>query len=184
MSISISSLLYKYTPTPVAKSSVSPPERKEGFALPSSTSAAKKEDTVSLPNLNLNITLPLKNPRPPIAIADMDLDTQLKAAMIPSWLGTFYSRTPATFGSRGDYIEPENVKFLNLTSGERDEYFILLNSIEHDLYEQNNLTNPIDCYEAYCSPTANEAFHQDFINRIKDNPRMFELVKKLGILLS
>jgi len=186
MNISYTSFLYKHTPTPTSRSSVSQPSRKEDFAVPSPTGPSKKEDTVTLSFTHLGqaTTCRPKEPRPPIAIADMDLETQLKEAMIPDWLAPFYSRASSGLETPGDYIEPENIKFLNLTSGERTEYFILLEIHARELYEQNDLGNPLDKYDVVNSPIANEALRQDFINRVKGDPRMFALVKKLGLPLS
>ncbi|SDT09410.1 hypothetical protein NLK61_25725 [Pseudomonas fuscovaginae UPB0736] len=114
------------------------------------------------------------------------MDPPIPVGAMPGWWGEF--AILLTLPSERGYQElrplSENEKFSNISSGERNEYFALLQSHMSDLYERNGLIDDDSKYAALNSRSTNERLHQEFLEGIRNDPRMSELVSRLGIALS
>lgn len=77
-----------------------------------------------------------------------------------------------------------DAKFSSLSSGELDDYFNLLQSHMKALYERNGLIDDDSKYAALNSRSMNEKLHQEFLEGIRNDPKMAEYVSRLGIALS
>lgn len=174
---------YGYSPVPThahRAATTQTAKKDNDFSINAPATQKQKEDTVSLSSQSTSA-----NALTEASSADT-IPAGFDDSVIPSWLGGYaHDLTNESFlGCPATYIAPENMKFSRLSSGEKIEYFSLLRNHINDLYEQNGLTDIKSKYTAFSSEASNEKLHQDFISRIKGDPRMFELVSKLGISLS
>ncbi|KPA96228.1 hypothetical protein PF70_03748 [Pseudomonas asplenii] len=65
-----------------------------------------------------------------------------------------------------------------------DEYFTLLRHHTDELYKRNGLIDDESTYAALNSRSTNERLHQEFLESLRNDPRMAELTGRLGIALS
>ncbi|SEI21777.1 hypothetical protein NLK61_25415 [Pseudomonas fuscovaginae UPB0736] len=130
---------------------------------------ASKEDQVSISAAGSNLS--------------DAMDPPLPLGAMPDWLGGYAIQVDMELGPLRPGGLPENRKFSNLSSGERNEYFTLLESHIHNLYERHGLTDSESINAALNSRSTNEKLHQEFLEGIRNDPRMSELVGRLGIAL-
>ncbi|WP_419735762.1 hypothetical protein [Pseudomonas sp. COR18] len=128
-----------------------------------------------------------KNTSDPVSIsaagAEMSdaMDPPVPVGAMPGWSGEFAIQVITRPDGTSMFMDG---KFSNLSSGERDEYFNLLQSHMDALYERNGLVDEESTYAALNSRSMNEKLHQEFLEGIRNDPKMAEYVSRLGIALS
>ncbi|NWE69065.1 hypothetical protein HX857_10135 [Pseudomonas gingeri] len=171
MNISSNTPLYAHSSSPTKTTKYQASE-KEHFSIETPDNTKSKEDKVSISTTG----------------ADMSdaIDPPLPIGAMPAWWGEFAIRVifPSERGSPELKALPENEKFSNLSSGESIEYFALLKAHMNNLYECNGLLDENAINKALNSRSTNERLQREFYEGIRADPKMSELVDKLGISLS
>ncbi|MGY2284374.1 hypothetical protein [Pseudomonas gingeri] len=147
-------------------------QEKACFSIESPGNANNKEDKVSISTTGADMSDAMDPPLPPGAM--------------PAWWGEFaiLIQLPSQRGTTELKALPENEKFSNLSSGESIEYFALLKAHMNNLYERNGLLDENAINKALNSRSTNERLQREFYEGIRADPKMSELVDKLGISLS
>ncbi|QXI26461.1 hypothetical protein [Pseudomonas vanderleydeniana] len=163
---------YTYNPS-TPKTTAQQIQSQERFSIEPSSDTKNTSDKVSLSVAG-------------VEMSDL-MDPPLPVGAIPSWLGEFATKVtfPSERAAQGRAGSLElDPRFSNLSSAEADEYFSLLQSHTNALYERNGLIDDESTYAAFNSRSTNERLHQEFLEGIRNDPRMSELTGRLGIALS
>ncbi|WP_416772792.1 hypothetical protein ACMGT0_12320 [Pseudomonas sp. RHF3.3-3] len=110
------------------------------------------------------------------------MDPPVPIGAVPKWWGEF--ALEVIFLPDGTSAFKNEARFSSLSSGEMDEYFTLLRHHTDELYKRNGLIDDESTYAALNSRSTNERLHQEFLESLRNDPRMAELTGRLGIALS
>lgn len=159
---------YAYN-SPTLKATTPQTQSQHRFSLDNVDTIESKADKVSISTAAANMS-------------DM-MDPPVPVGAMPSWWGEF--AVEVKFPSeRGTAAVVDDARFSNLSSAEANEYFTLLKYHTDELYKRNGLTDDESTYAALNSRSTNERLHQEFLDGMRNDPRMSELAGKLGIALS
>lgn len=110
-----------------------------------------------------------------------------EAYAIPAWRTGYYEDVSSTLimGLPGNYAPAKSAGFAAGTSADNIEYGNLLQKHVKDTYEKNGLLDATDRYKALSlNKGLEEQIHKQFTASVSADPRMMELMGKLGVALS
>ncbi|MGA8136986.1 MAG: hypothetical protein WCA48_22945 [Pseudomonas gingeri] len=110
-----------------------------------------------------------------------------EAYAIPAWRAGYYEDITSTLvtGLPGNYVNPKNSGFSAASQADNTEYGELLQKHVKETYEKNGLMNAGDRYKALSvNKDLDEHLHKEFTASVSSDPRMMELMSKLGVVLT
>ena len=127
------------------------------------------------------------NPQDSKTISVFVQDLPDEAYAVPAWQAGYFRDITHEWldGKSGDYVDPKNAGFALVSKVESHEYGDLLQKHVKEVYEKNGLMNAGDRYKALSvNKGLDQALHREFTDSISSDPRMMELINKLGLSLT
>lgn len=109
-----------------------------------------------------------------------------EAYAIPAWqTGYYHDITYMTvLGTPANYVDPKSAGLAAGSPADNLEYGQLLRKHVHEVYEKNGLSDAGERYKALSVVKGlDERLHKEFTDSVNKDPRMMELMGKLGVSL-
>jgi|SRR5690606_13142722 len=101
---------------------------------------------------------------------------------IPSWYGEYLFEAPMDLGGKGDWASVKYPQAAAMTESERDEYFGFITGHYQAVLADAHIDSLPEHYNALIvNRSSSEALRQQMSERVRNDPRLVELMTKMGI---
>ena len=149
---------------------------------PSAAKTAHAPDAPPEPSNSLADRVTLSEAGLRAAGAAQTHDHPVEMYQLPAWMAGSYIQAPNTLGANASWLTERYPQVATASSAERSEYSSLLQSTYQALLKDNGIHSVADHYQAMIlDRESSESLRLQMRERVAANPRLLELMNRLGL---